>query len=349
MKYKKNLVEVVDRNKKLWTGSYTNGILAKIEIEGHNVLDMWIYALSPEILPDKEKMFDAFISNFHFREHLLDDAIPTARPSLGSSAYGAFFGADLQFGTSGAYSKPILQNIREYKKLRYSFEDYWLAKQIDATNYFVEKAEGLSGVCIIETMDNLNLAENLVGSKIYIDLIDNPKVILDFFEMALDFNIRLVTRQREYIKKYKNGYFDIHEIWVSGDAVWMSIDAWNLVGPNMFRKLGVHHIQKCIDYFGGAWLHMHNQAMHLLPDVVKLKGLLGIGLLDDPTEPRCFPRLREIQRITKDMPLQINCTKDEFCEGIKNKSLPKNIMYWVDSGVESVEEANRIMEMLYEY
>jgi len=349
MRFKKNVDQAVARNRALWTGAPSNRILAKIEVDGHSVLDLWVNALSPDVIPDKEKMFEAFVCHFRFRENLLDDAIPTARPSLGSSAYGAFFGADIQFGTSGAYSRPVLNDIREYKSLRYDFEDQWLARQIEATKYFCEHAAGQCGVSIIETMDNLNLAENLVGSKIYLDLVDDPKTLLSFFDLALEFNVKLVEKQREYISKYEQGYFDIHEIWVPGDAVWLSIDAWNLVGPQLFRRLGMRHIQECIDYFGGAWLHMHNQALHLLADAVTLKGVVGIGLLDDPTEPRCFPRLREIQKISKGMPLQINCTKDEFLAGLSDKNLPGNVMYWVDSGVGSVEEANRIMEMVHSY
>jgi hypothetical protein len=94
---------------------------------------------------------------------------------------------------------------------------------------------------------------------------------------------------------------------------------------------------------------MHNQAMHLLADVVRLKGLVGIGLLDDPGEPRCFPRLGRIKETTRGMPLQINCSKAELLAGLESSSLPRNVMYWVDSGVDSVDEANRIMEMVRSY
>jgi hypothetical protein len=349
MRFKRNLEEAVGRNREFWTGQASGRVLAKIEVEGNSVLDMWVDALSPEIIPDPVRMFRRFLQNFRNRESLLDDSIPTARPSYGSSAYGAFFGADVHYGASGAYSRPILTHIRDYRRLSYSFETGWLKQQIEATRHFAEQAEGLCGVCIIETMDNLNLAENLVGSKIYLDLVDNPREILDFFDFALEFNTRLIREQRKHIGKYEGGYFDIHEIWVPGDTIWLSIDAWNLVSPQMFRLLGLRHIQAIIDAFGGAWLHMHNQGLHLLEEVMRLEHLVGIGILDDPTEPRCFPRLRKIQEITKGMPLQINCSRQELESGIREKSLPRNVMYWVDRGVRSADEANRIMKLVLDY
>lgn len=349
MLYKKNLHKVIERNKKFWIRNLTDKVLSKIDIDGNSTLDLWIKALSPEYCPDYKKMFSVFIEQFESRKDLLDDATPTARPSFGSLVYGGFFGADVKFGKTGGYAKPIINNINDIKRLNYNFNNYWLKKQIEATKYFVKKSEGLCSVSIIETIDGLNLAASLVGSKIYLFLIDNPKKVLELFDIGFEFNVRLIEKQREYIQKYNGGYFDVHEEWLPNNAIWLSIDGWGLCSSEQFKKLGKYHLQKIINYFGSGWLHMHNSDLHLLEEVVTLKNLLGIGILDDPKEPRCFPRLKEIQRITKDIPLQINCSKEELVNGISNKTLPRNVMYWVDSNVKSVKEANKIMELIYEY
>lgn len=349
LKYKKNLESVVKRNKLFWTGNYNRNNLIKIEIENNSVFDTWVRVLSPEYCPDFYKMFDVFIDNFKTREYLLDDAIPTARPSFGSSAYGAFFGGEIIFGKTGGYSKPLLSDIKNFKKPSYDFNNFWLKRQIEATKYFVKKAKGLCSISIIETMDSLNLAENLFGSLIYVHLIDFPKEVLKIFDFAFEFNIKLIEEQRKHIKKILDGYSDIHEEWLPGNAIWLSIDTWSQCSIDIFKKLGKQHLQEIINYFGGGWLHMHNSALHLLEEVSKVKGLLGIGIIDDPKQNRCLPRLREIQKITRDMPLQINCTKDEFINGLKNKTLPRNIMYWIDKGVKTIEEANKLVELVYEY
>ena len=349
MEYKRSIDVAVTRNREFWTGGPSDAVLAKIEVEGHSAFDLWMEVLAPGICPDAGQMLRLFEENFRFRACLDDDAIPTARPSFGSSVYGAFFGADVRFGSTGPYARPLLNRIGDFRSLRYDFEGEWLARQLDATRRFVDAGRGRFGVSIVETMDNLNLAENLRGSGVYLELLDSPRDVLAFFDLALGFNVELVERQRETIEPYQDGYFDIHEIWVPDRTVWISIDAWNLVAPGLFRRLGLPHIQRFIDHFGSAWLHMHNQGLHLIEDVLTLKGLVGIGLIDDPTEPRCFPRLQQIQAAAKGMPLQINCSCEELLEGIRAKRLPRNVMYWVDSGVPSLERADRIMEMVRNY
>jgi len=349
MKYKKNLDEVIKRNKKLWSGDFTNKVLAKIDIESFKTFDMWSEALSLKYCPDYKKMFEVFVDDFKKREFLLDDAMPTARPNIGDFAFGAYLGAEVIFGEGGGFSKPFLNDLKDFKQLKFNPDNYWVKHLIKATKYFEEKSEGLCATSIIETSDSLNLGVNIYGSKIFIELYDNPEMLLEFFDFAMNFTIKLVLEQRKYIKKFDGGYFDLHEEWLPDDCIWLSIDSWGGCSPEMFKKMGKYHLQKIIDFFGCGWLHMHNSHLHLLEEVVTVKNLLGIGILDDPKESKCFPKLREIQKITKNIPLQINCNKKEFLENMKNNKLPRNIMYWIDSGVKSVEEANKIMEMVYDY
>jgi hypothetical protein len=349
MKYKKNLQEVIRRNEKLWNRDFQSKILAKIDIDGFQTFEMWDKALSPGYCPDYKKMFQIFLENFRKREFLLDDATPTARPNIGDAAFGGYAGADIIFGQGGGYAKPFLKDLRDVEHLRYDATNNWIKLLIDATKYFAKNSKGLCATSIIETMDSLNFAENVFGSNIFLEIYDNPKGLLKLFDFAFEFNIRLIEEQRKYIKKFNNGYFDLHEEWLPNDCIWLSIDSWGHCSVENFKELGKHHLQKMINYFGCGWLHMHNSHLHLLREAMTVKDLVGIGILDDPKQERCFPKLIKIQKITRGVPLQINCGKEEFLQALKEKSLPRNVMYWIDSGVGSVEEGNKIMEMVYEY
>lgn len=94
---------------------------------------------------------------------------------------------------------------------------------------------------------------------------------------------------------------------------------------------------------------MHNSHLHLLEEVVTLKNLVGIGILDDPKQEKTFYRLKDVRKVTRHIPLQVNCSKEEFLKALREKTLFRNVMYWIDSGVKSVEEGNRIVEMAYDY
>jgi len=126
--------------------------------------------------------------------------------------------------------------------------------------------------------------------------------------------------------------------------VWLSVDAWGSCGVDAFRRLGRGHLQKILDRFATGWLHMHSAHLHLLEEVASLRGLVGIGILDDPNAERCFGQLERIREAAGGIPVQVNCRKGEFLAALDDGTLPRGVMYWIDSGVQSVDEANRIME-----
>jgi hypothetical protein len=349
MRYKKNLDEVIDRNRRLWNREATGKILAKIDLEAGGTMRMWERALAPGTCPDYRKMFEVFRQEFQRREFLRDDAVPTARPNIGDYGFGAYVGAEVVFGEGGAYAKPFLSSLDDVKTLRFDPENSWVRLLEESTRYFAQAAEGLCATSIVETNDGLNFAENVFGSGVFLEIYDHPRKLLELFDFAFEVNVRLIELQRKSIQSYDGGYFDLHEEWLPGDCVWLSIDAWGNCSPQDFRRLGKHHLQKMVDYFGTGWLHMHNSHLHLLEEVVSVKGLVGIGILDDPKQVPCFGRLAAIQRVTGDIPLQISCGREQFLRSLDQGSLPRNVMYWIDSGVESVAEANAIMERVHEY
>ena len=344
MRYKKNLDEVISRNRKFWTREATDMILAKIDVEQGQTMRMWERALAPGVCPDYRKMFEVFREDFQRREHLLDDAIPAARPNIGDYGFGAYAGAEVIFGQGGAYAKPFLSDLGRVKDLRFDPANRWVRFLEEATRWFAEQSDGLCATSIIETCDGLNFAENVAGSGVFLEIYDHPRELLELFDFAFDLNVRLVELQRAHIRRHGGGYVDLHEEWLPGDCVWLSVDAWGNCGPEAFRRLGRGHLQKMIDRFGAGWLHMHNTHLHLLEDVVTLRGLVGIGILDDPRQPTTFGQLQRIRQVTGSIPLQVNCRKEEFLTALEDGSLPRGVMYWIDSGVQSVEEANRIME-----
>ena len=349
MRYKKNLDQVISRNRRFWNREATGKILAKIDLEERGTMRMWERALAPGTCPDYRRMFDVFLQDSQRREHLLDDAMPTARPNIGDYGFGAYVGAEVIFGEGGAYAKPFLASLQDVKKLRFDPENPWVRLLEESTGYFAEHAEGLCATSIIETTDGLNFAENVFGANIFLEIYDHPRELMELFDFALEVNLRLIELQRRHIRRFEGGYFDLHEEWLPGDCIWLSIDAWGHCSAQVFRELGKHHLQKIVDAFGLGWLHMHNSHLHLLEEVVTVNGLVGIGILDDPKQVPCFERLPQIQEVTGDIPLQINCRKEQFLASLDQETLPRNVMYWIDSGVGSVEEANAIMERVHAY
>ena len=148
---------------------------------------------------------------------------------------------------------------------------------------------------------------------------------------------------------YQDGLFSMFRIWLPGRAVWISVDAYGLCSTAVFRKFGAPYLLRTMAHFGGGWVHLHSSALHLLPELVKLDGLLGIGVQDDPNSPRGFVHLAQIRRMVGDLPLQIDCTRDDLASGMAGRSLPGGVMYMVRQGIGTVAEANDLAVRACDY
>lgn len=348
-KYKKSMSGVVARHKKLWTRNFTDKILVKIDVDDLDVVDFHTNLM--QYTPDYKEMFELYKEFYKKRVEVLDDSIPVARASLGSAALSHYFGGKVQFTTGGAYSRPIINDLKsfDFSILNYNSENKWIRYQMEMVKYFAAKAKGLFPVCITEVLMGLIWAEYLLGERMYTDIYDNPKLLMKLVEKSVEFNIRYINEQRRYIEKYKDGVFEMFEVWLPGNQIWNGMDNYANCSPEVWKKFGKPYYEEIGKYFGGQWMHMHSNALYLVKEVAKTKYISGISIWDDFKSPRGFDKLDEICRDANGIPLYIFCTKDELLSGIKDKTLKRNIYYWCTSGVRTAKEANEIMQRVYEY
>jgi hypothetical protein len=344
--YKAKLEEVVDRHRKLWTRQMPGGILARIDPEELPFID----PLSR--CPDSVSMAEAWDHNYYVRRYVNDDLLPVARVSFGSSTFGGFLGAKVTMIDGIGWSIPLLNNYEELQQLRYEENNVWIQRQQKACLDFLKTARGKFGLCETEPMDGLNLVEVLRGNAVYTDIYDHPHELHQLLEFACQFNIRFIEMQRSLLAPcllFQEGIFSMFRIWLPGTPVWISVDAYGLCSPTVFREFGLSYTQRVVDHFGSGWVHLHSSALHLLPEIVKIKGLTGIGIYDDPNTRRGFEELPKIRAITGDTPLQIDCLVDELEKGLRHGSLPGGIMLMIKKGVRTVDQANRLMDKVRAY
>lgn len=347
--YKKNMEETVLRHEKMWTGKMRDGILLKVDVEGLDTMDFAMEQISNA--PDIPKLFNAYKEYYAKRQDLLDDSIPVARGSFGSGAITHFFGGEVHWTPGGAYSTPIVDDPDsfDFSRLQYNPDNEWVQKQLNIIKYFVEQAEGLFPVCITEVILGLNFAEFVRGTNIYYDLYDRPEFVHGLLRESVKFNKRLVEEQRKLIPKYKGGVFDMFEVWLPGNQIWNSVDAYGNCSAEHYRTFGKNYYEEFGGIFGGNWMHMHSSALRLVKEVANTRYISCISISDDINAPRGFDQIEEIAKNAGSIPLNIFCTKDELVDGIEKKTLKKNVYYWVTKGVATIKEANELVEFAKAY
>jgi hypothetical protein len=345
--YKPNLDETVDRHRRFWTRQMPNEVLA-----GIRYVDELTFIPPDEQCPDLDAMFNSWDANYLTRRTIIDDIMPVARVSFGSAAFGGFLGADVSFEYGIGWAHPFLESYDQLDELRYDPDNPWIQRQRTACRYFVNHAAGKFMLCETETIDGLNLVEGLRGSRAYTDIYDDPEAVHRLLEFSSDFNIRILDMQREILAPnlyYQDGIFSMFRNWLPGRAPWMSVDAYGNCSPKVFREFGSPYLQRMIDYYDGGWMHIHSHALHNLGEIVKLDKLTGIGVADDPNVPGGFEELENIRAITVDIPLQIDCSAHQLQKGMQDRTLPGNVMYMVKQGIETVDQANRLMDEVRAY
>lgn len=345
--YKPNLAETVERHRRLWTRQLPHQILAAVmSVDELPFIDPAVQC------PNLESMFNAWDSNYYHRQAILDDHIPVGRVSFGSAAFGGFLGAEVTFEYGIGWAHPFLKNYSQIDELIYNPQNLWIVRQQEACRYFVAHAGGKFPLCETEVLDGLNLVEGLRGSKAYTDIYDYPEGVHRLLEFSSDFNIQILNMQRKILAPslfYQDGIFSMFRIWLPGETPWMSVDAYGNCSPHIFSEFGSPYLQRMINNYGGGWIHLHSHALHLLPEIVKLDRVVGIGICDDPNTPGGFDQLDSILQVTHDIPLQIDCSAGQLIKAILDHSLPGNIMYMVRDGVSTIDQAKRLMDKVRTY
>ena len=346
MYYKSDIDESINRFKKLWAKEALDKILIKIDIQE---------PLEPTVLkamkkaPDYTEMLKEWESGFNINKNINDDNLPIVYGELGGYIIGGFFGANVKWGTGGAYAEPFLEDITNYRNiLNFDENNKYYQMQLSYIKYLAKKSIDKFGFTEMIAIDGLNFLDAIRGSNAYTDIYDYPKEVISILDWASDFNIKLIKNQRKFIKKYKDGRFNFYGMWTPGDTIFISVDAYGQCSPEVFERFGRKYIQRLADEFNGGWLHVHSDAIRLIPNYVTLKNLIAIGIEDWIKPPRAIEVINDILKITKDIPLMINIEKKELLEMINSKKLPGNILYWV-KGVKDENEANKIAEVSYNY
>jgi hypothetical protein len=374
MEYKRNWEQAMARQADFWEGRMPDRVLARINVPAGR-LERWLAVVGSGVSaesaepPDHQTVFALWEARLASQRDVEDDSLPVMIPSeFDEGLGGGLFGAavtwtfDRKSGWFSSMARPFLEKRVDPARLEAAVDERALQRLLDRLKLYAGLAGGRFALSPIISIDSLNFAVQARGAtNAFLDTYDDPV----WQEELLDFSVRLAVRcnaaQRAAIGRFRGGTFDGYAAlgaWFTGAEINISADAFGSCRPEMFRDLGLPRLQRLIDAVGSAFLHVHGNAHHLLPDIARLGGLKGIWIVDETPHP--FPRLREIKRITGAIPLLTECTVDEFTDGLERGTLPGGVFYIVrghregmstllSPGAGTADEASRIMEKARAY
>ncbi|MCJ7737182.1 MAG: hypothetical protein MUQ10_07705, partial [Anaerolineae bacterium] len=303
-------------------------------------------------VPDYEEMCAAQTRCFEARRGVDDDRVPLAQTHFGMGIFGAIFGSEIVWQPEHATSwsrTPLSEWPDDLGSLlRFDPDNAYVDLVRRSIRYHRTVSQGRFGIGCLETIDALNLVNELRGAtEGFTDLYLQPDVLREVMGLGVQWNIDWLEMQMAEAGTFAGGWCSIMD-WFPARTVWLSVDAYGSCKSETYVQLGREYMQRLIDHFGYGWQHLHSDGVRLLPEIVKLRNLLGIQIGADEGYPRPFDIVRELQTVTGEIPLQIGCTWAELCEGIECGTLAGGVEYRV-SGAPSIGEANMMAARAREY
>lgn len=371
---KHNWAQALERQTAFWQRKMGHGILARLFIR-NPPLDAWLaecrrtLPLTSHAFPPRDTLFKTWDLKLRAYAEVTDDSLPVMIPTeFDEGLFGAIFSAPTTFnydpesGWMASMSEPFWTEYPLAGPLAFNDHSLWMQELRQRLPWYAEQADGKFGLSPVISIDSLNFAVLAFGpTRALLDLYDAPDCLRQLFEQALALNIRLNRLQKQLLGGCAGGALDGYAAFGSGfagDEINISVDAYGMARREVFSGIGLEYTQRLIDAFGSAFLHLHGNAHHLLPDVLKLRGLKGIWIVDE--EPHPFSSLAEIRQVTGDMPLVTECLLNEFLEGLQQRTLPGGVYYIVrghkegratlmSPAVNTAAEANAIMKKVRDY
>jgi len=358
----KNRQETIARNRLFLKRQLTDGILFKSVVTNNpfaltDVRDNEWKERECLAVSDKEYVIKHCKAQAQVYRHIDDDTIEEGYPTLhfGESFYSAMLGGQIKFVGTASHTcsgaSPIIFGHEDMERLKGYENSPWTKTFEESARYFARETDGDFWLQYIITIDALNLVVELLGTtEAYAKVIEDESLIRKIMDFGVEFNEWFYKLQKGIYQENNRCALACDELYELYDKTWYSIDAYDLTSTDVYKKLGFEYQQELIKRVGGGVLHTHGTGLlKHLPMLAKLQGLsilqLGRDLYNgEEVSPGEFLKVR---KAAGDIPLRIYINKEEFQNGIKNRTLPGGAEYICR--VNDIEEANKLAYMAKEY
>jgi hypothetical protein len=344
--YHPNLARTLERRRAFYERRTPDQVLACFTVQGHAPVQHLHF------VPEFVQMCRSQVDYFEVRREMDDDWLPLAQTHFGMGLFGGIFGSEVIWRPDDetSWSRPPFDEWPHDlgKRLRFDPHHPLVDLVLRTIKYHREQSQGTFAVGVLETIDALNLVNVLRGgTQGFMDLYLHQEIVREVMELGVQWNIEWLEAQWETAGAFAGGWASLVD-WFPWRTVWLSVDAYGCCKLETYVQTGREYAQRLIDHFGHGWQHLHADGIRLLPEIVKLRNLVGIQIGEDVGYPRPFEIVRALQEMVGTIPLQIGCTWTEFRDSLEAGTLAGSVEYHV-SGAPSIEAANRIAARAREY
>lgn len=277
--------------------------------------------------------------------NILDDTIPTAFVFMGIADYSAFIGGEVSFQEDTSYASPVIHELSDLDRLTLDEDNYWLKILERGVRHLVSRCDPVEIPVARGNYAPLDLAQALRGEELFVDFYEHPEWVHQLMEFCVRATVWLEERLQQIIGPWRGGR--VAGAWLPPRAICMSEDVACMVSPEAYAEFGRPYTQEVIDHFGHGMVHTHSLGFHVIPEIAKLRGLVGIQIAQDPNTLRTFEVLDDLLEKCGRVPLSISCTMGDLRSELPSLAKRTNII--LCPAVDSVEQAHEAVDFVREH
>ena len=207
----------------------------------------------------------------------------------GTGATAALFtGGDVIFQEGTSYSAaPVIHSWDKLEGLKLNLDNRWVEYELECWRGMLsEYAENLP-IATHMFRSPLDLANDLRGNEIFVDLYDHPEEVKRLLDMCANAIIECDEIFRERLPQLNNlpgGVWGVAlpepgMIFLNGDPI-------DLISEEMGEIFNRPYVEKIIASAGSLYLHHHSIGVSRAQKVSRIKGLTVQEIIQDPNGPR---------------------------------------------------------------
>lgn len=297
---------------------------------------------------DTEYVIKAARANFE-NTFFGGEAFPKLCPNLGPDIFGAFYGADLEFGRDTSWAHPIIEDWDKVGKLTFNEDGFWYKKMIQMTKDIVEDSKGDYMVGITDLHPGTDGLVSLRGPEnLCYDVLDYPEKVKEgVFELFNGFK-KITDELYDITTKYQEGSTNWMGVWHPKKWYVTSSDFSCMISKDMYKEFVLPELLEELNYLDASIYHLDGPGAlkHLdtLLDMEKLNGIQWVYGAGQPTASHWIPVLKKIQEAGK--LIHINIVPEDL-DVLLEEIKPEGVLY--DLGCSSEEEARAILKKVENY
>ena len=135
----------------------------------------------------------------------------------------------------------------------------------------------------------LDNCEQIWGSDLFLDLLDEPCLVKDFLALLTEIYIALMHKWIKIAPFAKD--FNVHWGMLHKGNIMLRIDSGMNISPEMYTEFVVPYDQKLLDTLGGGGIHFCGKGDHYIDQLSAMRGVFAV--------PMSQPELNDMEKIFK--------------------------------------------------